>query len=270
MKSYSILLFSALAMMACSDQAVEAESKEKAPPTACECVDHYKTKDAAIKAQCDELRKDEAYDKSFKKCLGASILGKSPDQVEFVEEGEMKLSMPEEGRFEMDSKRSTITWVGKKIGKSHRGEISLKSGYLSFENEQLLDAEIIIDMASLVNRDLKDDEERNKLEAHLKSDDFFGVANHPEARFKMKSTTINESSTDLAGELTIKGKTHDATIRNVIFAKSGRKEVVLGGALVFDRTDYDVRFGSRKFFDDLGDAVIRDEVTINFKVRAKK
>lgn len=81
----------------------------------------------------------------------------------------------------VDNAKSTIKWEGAKVGGSHNGTINLKSGSLSFENNSLVGGSFEIDMNTITNTDLEG-EYKGKLEGHLKSDDFFGVATYPTAK----------------------------------------------------------------------------------------
>jgi polyisoprenoid-binding protein YceI len=271
MKHFLLFIMAAALLSACSssEQPAEATTPEPASLTACDCVQHYKTKDQALIAACDDQRQDEAFDAEFKRCLGASILGRSPEDVNVYQEGQTQLSAPQEGVFSFVPERSRVTWTGRKLGGSHSGELTVKSGTVRFENENIVGGEITIDMTSLVNKDLKDPQERAKLEGHLKSDDFFGVDTYPEARFLVSSASIEEGKGDITGSLTVKGTTKKATIKNAVIGKSGKNEVLVGGVLIFDRTEFGVRYGSGKFFQNLGDAMIYDEVTLNVTLRAK-
>ena len=272
MKHLFLSFSAAFLLMACGNSETPADAAtaqpEKSP--ACACVDHYKTNDAQLKADCDERRKDQAFDDEFRRCLGASILGKDPGQVEIRKEEEMSLEAPVDGRFSVLNDRSRIGWSARKIGGGHNGEVPVKGGYFIFEGGNITSGEVIIDMAALMNRDLKDDAERLKLEGPLKSADFFDVAKYPEAKFVVSSASIVDGKGDITGQLTIKGTTKAATLKNAIVARSGNNEAVIGGALIFDRTEYNIRYGSSKFFDDLGDAVINDEVTLNIGVRGRR
>jgi hypothetical protein len=42
---------------------------------------------------------------------------------------------------------------------------------------------------------------------------------------------------------------------------------VIDGVFDFDRTKYDIKFRSSKFFNNLGDKLISDEVVIGFQIR---
>lgn len=264
MKHLFLFLASAMLLAACSNTDEQQTEKEVQP---CDCVETYRTGDAAAKSACDELRKTEAFDTEFRRCLAASITGRDADQVNFINEGELKVEMPQENTFTLQPLKSTLTWTGKKIGTTHTGQIGLKSGSISFAAGQLTACEVVIDMTQISNTDIEDATEREKLLGHLKSDDFFGVAKHPEARFVMTSATMNGPQGSVNGQLTVKGQTQAIEIKSVVISKSGDSGVVISGVLIFDRTQFDVRYGSGKFFDDLGDAVINDDVTLNFKLR---
>jgi len=47
-------------------------------------------------------------------------------------------------------------------------------------------------------------------------------------------------------------------------------EVHVKAAIVFDRSEYNVRYGSGSFFDDLGDKIIYDDIEIGIELVASK
>ncbi|MCK7541619.1 MAG: YceI family protein [Marinilabiliales bacterium] len=67
-------------------------------------------------------------------------------------------------------------------GASHNGTINLKEGSLTTDGKSITGGEFVVDMNSIKNEDVKDAGSRAKLEGHLKSDDFFGVAKFPFSR----------------------------------------------------------------------------------------
>jgi polyisoprenoid-binding protein YceI len=97
-------------------------------------------------------------------------------------------------------------------------------------------------------------EYKGKLDGHLKSDDFFGVANYPTATLVFKDVTASgKNAYAVSGELTIKGKTNPVTFTISIYGSKAT------ASLKVDRTEYDVRYGSASFFDGLKDKAIYDE-----------
>lgn len=149
---------------------------------------------------------------------------------------------------------SNIVWKGYKVTGAHEGNIKFKAGNLKFEGTNLTGGELTVDMNSIDCTDL-DGGGKGKLEGHLKSDDFFGVANHPTANIKFTKVT----SRGLMGEykvtanITIKNKTKEIKFNATI------KDGVANAMIKLDRSEFDIKYGSGSFFDNLGDKTIYDE-----------
>ncbi|MDN3596585.1 YceI family protein [Zunongwangia endophytica] len=153
-------------------------------------------------------------------------------------------------------KNSTVEWTGEKVTGSHNGNIDLKSGFLDVEGDKITGGEFVMDMTSIDVTDLEG-EGKGKLEGHLKSDDFFGVSNHPEAKLVINTASKKSENTyGVVADLTIKGITNPVTFDMNYDGKSATAD------LTIDRTKYDVRYGSGSFFDNLGDKTIYDEFEI--------
>lgn len=158
--------------------------------------------------------------------------------------------------------KSKVSWLGKKVlvDSSHSGTIKIKSGAVEVDKNKLKKLMVTIDMASITNKDLEG-KYKKKLEDHLKNDDFFSVQKFPTSSFT--STEVKEISANkfkVKGNLTIKGKSHPAEFSATLNSKPHRHLI---GELTFDRTVYGVKYGSGKFFQNLGDKVIADEIKIN-------
>lgn len=154
---------------------------------------------------------------------------------------------------EVKTEESTVTWKAYKVTGSHTGTVNLVEGSLVFDNDKLTGGEFIVDMTSLVDSDMEGGM-KGKLEAHLKSDDFFGVKTHPTSKLVFsKVTTSGKNSYEVTGELTIKGITNTITFDISIY---GSKAMA---SLKVDRTNYDIKFRSGNFFENLGDKTIYDE-----------
>lgn len=154
---------------------------------------------------------------------------------------------------EINVEKSTVTWKAYKVGGGHVGAVQLKSGALLFDKEKLTGGEFVVDMATLTPTDLEG-EMHGKLEGHLKSDDFFSVANHSTAKLVFTSVkSFNKNSYTVTGDLTIKGITKPITFVVSVF---GNKATA---TLKVDRTKYDIKFRSGNFFENLGDKTIYDE-----------
>ncbi|MDP2088556.1 MAG: YceI family protein [Flavobacteriaceae bacterium] len=157
----------------------------------------------------------------------------------------------------IDTSKSTLEWLGTKVTGKHNGTIKLKSGYFNFQDKKLVGGEFVVDMKTIVCNDLQG-EYKAKLEAHLSSDDFFGVANFAESTFKItRLGVIAPNKYKVTGDLTIKGKTFE---NSFVLEFEGNKAQ---GTLVVDRTKYGIKYGSGSFFDNLGDKAISD----NFELK---
>ncbi len=155
---------------------------------------------------------------------------------------------------EVKVSQSKVTWKGYKVTGSHDGTIDLKSGFLMMNGKNLTGGEFVIDMTSISNTDMTAGNGKEKLEGHLKSDDFFGVEKHPTAKLVIKSSeNFNKNSYTVKGDLTIKGITKPITLVISMFENKAT------ATMKVDRSKFDVRYGSGSFFDDLGDKTIYDE-----------
>ncbi|TLX74683.1 YceI family protein [Labilibacter sediminis] len=163
--------------------------------------------------------------------------------------------------FKANTAKSTIKWEGKKIGGAHDGHISLKEGTFTVKNNQITSGTFVIDMNSMTNDDIESDEYRGKLIGHLKSDDFFGVNKYPTAKLVItKSGKFKNNAATVTGDLTIKGKTLPIEFE----VKRSNKTYI--SMLTIDRAKYDIRYGSKSFFDNLGDKVIYDDFTLEINL----
>lgn len=176
-----------------------------------------------------------------------------------------------EGAKEFDTTASSVKWTGSKtLIKNYydNGTIKIKSGNAVFSKGILTEGEVVFDMTTITATSTGKGDGEDRLSGHLKSADFFSVEKFPEAKFV--TTSVNHVAGDtymLTGDLTIKDITHQTTFPTEIVTINGK--VTIEGTATIDRTLYDVRFGSTKFFKDLGDNVINDEFTLVFKVVTK-
>ncbi len=154
---------------------------------------------------------------------------------------------------EVKTEESSVMWKAYKVTGSHSGLVQLTKGALSFDESTLVGGTFEVDMTSLIATDLEGDS-KAKLEGHLKSEDFFGVENHPIANLVFTQVTASgKNSYEVTGDLTIKGITKPVTFDLSIYGNKATASVKV------DRASYDVRYGSGSFFDNLGDKTIYDE-----------
>lgn len=169
----------------------------------------------------------------------------------------------------VDIEKSQIVWKGHKVTGSHEGKLKLKSGALEFDSKNMLTGgRFEIDMTSMTNTDLSG-ETSNKLLGHLKSDDFFSVSKFPVSTLVIKKANkVKGNMYKLTGDLTIKGITKPISFdAEVVNDNTGSKATA---TIKVDRTLYDVRYGSGKFFENLGDKAIYDDFDLEVELVLNK
>ncbi|MBC6112522.1 YceI family protein [Pedobacter fastidiosus] len=167
--------------------------------------------------------------------------------------------------YTVDASKSTITWVGKKVTGSHNGTITLKSGTLNVNGKNVTGGGFIIDMTSI-----KDADGSAKLEGHLKADDFFGAEKFPTSNFVITKVAGSGANVTVTGNLTIKGITKPLTFPATVAVNADGTITATAAKIVVDRTKYDIKYGSKSFFESIGDKAIYDEFELAVKLVAKK
>ena len=159
----------------------------------------------------------------------------------------------------VDLKGSSLKWTGTKVTGKHFGKIFFKTANVGFTKEKLSSGDFTVDMKNFTIDDLNG-EWATKFLKHMKSGDFFEVEKFPTASLKIKSVKGNTAIADL----TIKGKTNEV--------KFDLKQVknTYSGVLKFDRTKFNMKYGSGDFFKGPGDKMIHNDVTVDFKFVVKK
>ena len=168
-------------------------------------------------------------------------------------------------QVQMDLSQSSIKWIGKEITtKEHFGALKFSKAQLEFNGDVLTGGEFTVDMTTLDVQDLSGGG-KQRLEGHLRSDDFFSVNKHQTSYLKINEVLPPElsrieadnNSFEVSGELTIKGITQP-----IVFTLKPVSDQSYVADLTFDRSDYNVRFRSGSFFENLGDKLILDDIKL--------
>ena len=172
--------------------------------------------------------------------------------------------------YTVDTAASTIMWEGSKPTGKHHGSIKLSSGTVHLNSGNVEAGEFVIDMNSISDEDLEGEEKAN-LEAHLKGTvegkegDFFNVKEYPTAKFEMTGIENNM----VKGNLTIKDKTNAIEFPATV-TMDGDKMMLKSETFVIDRTKWNVNYGSKSVFPNLGDKFISDDIKITVSLVANK
>jgi len=168
-----------------------------------------------------------------------------------------------------DLTSSYVKWTGYKVTGKHFGKVMLKSGALEFEGTNLVGGSFEMDMTSIKVEDLGA-EGAKKLEGHLKSDDFFGIATYPTAKFVITKVISRGTpgAYKIVGNFNLKAATKELRFNAGIKTVEGKETAV--AKITLDRSEYDIRYGSGSFFENLGDKTIYDEFDLEINLVYKK
>jgi len=173
-------------------------------------------------------------------------------------------------KYMANTTESSIEWTGYKPTGKHNGTINVESGTITVNNGNLESGSFFIDMNSIVNLDMPADDEYNaKLVGHLKSPDFFDVEKYSTAAFTITGVEEIEGKTMLSGNLTLKEKKKNVTFP-VMVSSEGDSFSITSEVFTIDRSKWDVKYGSKSFFDNLGDKFINDDIELKINVKAAK
>ena len=173
-------------------------------------------------------------------------------------------------KYLANTTESSIEWTGFKPTGKHNGTIGMDSGVFTVNNGKVESGSFLIDMKSIVNLDIPMDEENNaKLVGHLKSPDFFDVEKYPSAAFEVTGFEEKEGKTMLSGNLTLKEKKNNVTFP-VVVSSEGDSFTITSEVFTIDRSKWDVQYGSKSFFDNLGDKFINDDIELKITLKGQK
>lgn len=170
---------------------------------------------------------------------------------------------------------SSLKWKGFKPGGEHFGSISLSDGEIKLSGDNLVSGYVAVQMNSIAVEDLEG-EMAAKLKGHLESEDFFDSNKYPTAKFELTNLPeggLNLSKiTELTGNLTLKDVTKNITIPiETIESESNTASYkITSKTFTINRADWNVRYGSKSFFDNLADNFIEDNIELQFVILAKK
>ncbi len=154
---------------------------------------------------------------------------------------------------------SKVEFTGSKVSGKHDGKFQTFEGWIFIDGDKLESARMFIeiDVGSL-----KTDSE--KLDGHLKTDDFFAVEKHPKATFQLtelKAEAKGGATHSITGNLKLRGVEKSVTFPAKVSLKKG--EIGATAEFKINRKDWGIAYEGKK--DDL----IRDEVVIKLDIKAK-
>lgn len=188
------------------------------------------------------------------------------ENKEALEQGtEINNSVVTDGNYQVNTTESQLAWRGfRVVGNSHTGTAPLRSGSLQISEGKLSGGEFVVDLNGL-----KSDEGIEGLENHLKNADFFDVATYPEAKLVITEVKDGDSVGvyQVTGDLSIKGIT--APVSFLATVQGEGQNLLANTEFKIDRTIWNLQYGSGKFFQELGDKIISDDIEFIVSLRAQ-
>lgn len=173
-----------------------------------------------------------------------------------------------DGAYSVDTLKSVANWEGRKVVLTKwidQGTIKIASGTLAVSAGAVTDTKLVFDMNSIAVTLTGKNGGFDMLAKHLKSDDFFNATKYPTATFQATDLKLTPGTQQtITGKLTIRDTSKDIEVP-VMVNMEGNQLVVVGSTTV-DRSQFNVKYGSGKFFKNLGDNLIDDNFSLSFKV----
>lgn len=197
--------------------------------------------------------------------------GPEGQKVETEEAKEVKATNAASA-YTVDLAASTVNWTGSKLAGDHTGTLAIQGGSIEVMNNQIVGGSVVFDMDGITNTDMEG-EYSEKLVGHLKSEDFFDVAKYPTAKFEITSVSSKDGNPNanmsITGNLTLKDVTKSISFDALVKVAEGTVQIAAPD-FTFDRTEFNVKYGSTKFFDIVKDKAVYDEIGVNFTLVAKQ
>lgn len=173
----------------------------------------------------------------------------------------------------VDASQSVVHWSGRNMNSIHTGTLNIKEGRIDFAGDESMTGQIVVAMDSISDTDLTDPMWNKMLVTHLKSEDFFDAAQYPTARIAIKKCErLAEPGSGvpnfrLTADLSIKAVTREIVFpASVLVEEDGTLKA--HAHFDFDRTLWNVKYGSAKFFKLLGMHLVDDLVSLDLKIVA--
>ena len=201
------------------------------------------------------------------------------DKTKVSEAQEVKKDVVAAEEYKLIADSSSIAWVGTKPSGQHNGSVSFQSGTLQVKEGEVVGGSFVADMTSIDVLDLdRESEWHGKLVGHLKDKDFFHVDSFPTGKFEIVSVeklASVEAKDDiqathkLTGNLELKGISKSISLLAQISVEGGVVKAQTA-KIVVDRTEWDIKYKSKKFFEELKDKFISDDFSLAITLQAAK
>jgi polyisoprenoid-binding protein YceI len=170
--------------------------------------------------------------------------------------------LPATGTWTIDPGHAEVGFVGRHFGLTKvRGRFTEVEGTVTIrEPLDMSEVHVVIDMASVSSGSQARDD-------HLRSDDFFDVANHPQAVFRSTGVVTHGAEARMTGELTIKGVTRPLTLEAEYLGHAtdpwGAERAVFSASGTINREDWGLTWNMAL---EAGGLLVSKEIRLEIEV----
>ena len=177
-----------------------------------------------------------------------------------------------ETRYLVNEASSKVEWKGSAPDHFHLGKFNVKGSVTTKPNGVIKAGEFVIPIASIDNYDLPDPVKHDLL-SHLKSPDFFNMALHPNAAFKILQVTPYSGGDSLAvaganyrvsGNFSMLGETRQFSFPAKVSIMGDSLKTVAD--FTIDRTNW----GMKSYSDPKGELYILPWVELHLDIRTAR
>jgi len=174
-------------------------------------------------------------------------------------------SFRQDNTYKIDLAKSSMTWRMPLTSGAHYGSININSGYIVYDGTSVNAGTFVIDLNTVKDMDLEK-EKQPKIEAHIKSEDFFETATYPYATFVIDQVgTDAKKGLTAYGKLTIKGITKPISFPFSL-KKFNNTVYVVADKIEISRKAYGIVIKNKGLKGKLEELAIDDIFIVNFSV----
>ena len=189
---------------------------------------------------------------------------------EAVKEAPLAREAIPDGQYTIVPGKSIVRWQGRKPllqGDADNGTLGTQEADGTIRTGRIVGGKIVFDMTQIKVASTGSGRGDSTLEAHLKSDDFFATEQFPTAEFVIAHISQDSASGEpfgylIHGTLTLKGITNSLEVPATAYMADDVPHLDI--AMEVDRTQWNIRYGSGTFFDNLANNVIDDKFGVTF------
>lgn len=170
--------------------------------------------------------------------------------------------LPAAGTWTIDPGHAEVGFVGRHFGLTKvRGRFTGVEGTVTVrEPLDFSEVHVVIDMASVSSGNQTRDD-------HLRSEDFFDVANHAQATFRSTGVVTTGAEARMTGDLTIKGVTRPVTLDAEYLGQAtdpwGAERAVFSAAGTINREDWGLTWNMAL---EAGGLLVSKEIRLEIEV----